>query len=171
MSAIHQRAPAQDWTEADKAILRQLWPDKSASVISDLIESRHSRNAVISKAHRMSLPGKAQGRTELSRNGRHGRRKQVKKLKPAIAIKPREFRDMDRPGILTAGEPRDTSKLFSGPTWEPLPGSNPVLLELRKGCAWPLGESPFTFCNLDVDGEGQVYCVTHRKIGCVQRSA
>ena len=88
-----------------------------------------------------------------------------KKADVEIAIKAREPRDMDRLGILTAGETRDTSKLFSGPAWEPLPGSSPVPLKLVTGCKWPLGESPFTFCNLDVDGEGQVYCATHRRRG------
>lgn len=169
MSAIHQRAPAQNWTEADKAILSQLWPTKSASVISTLIEGRHSRNAVIGKAHRMNLTGKPQTGQDLRRNGKRGRKKQVKKPKPAVAIKPREFRNMDRPAILAAGEPRDPSKLFSGPTWESLPDSHPVRLELLDGCHWPLGIPPFTFCNLDVD-EGQVYCATHREHACQRRA-
>lgn len=48
--------------------------------------------------------------------------------------------------------------------WDPLPGSSPVPLEHRAGCSWPLGESPFTFCNLPVQ-EGKSWCEHHYAIG------
>lgn len=55
----------------------------------------------------------------------------------------------------------------------PLPGSNPVNLLERTGCAWPVGENPTLFCNCACVERPKrrptdpvtyyPYCATHRQ--------
>jgi len=57
------------------------------------------------------------------------------------------------------------------PHTDPLPGSDPVPLSECTGCRWPLGDSPFLFCNMPVTegelvtGRRPMWCDAHSKIG------
>jgi hypothetical protein len=59
--------------------------------------------------------------------------------------------------------PSDIKPLKSN-AWKALPGSVPVPLEQRTGCAWPLGDGPFLFCNEPVQ-EGKSWCPHHFTLG------
>jgi len=48
--------------------------------------------------------------------------------------------------------------------WDALPGSTPVGLMQRTGCAWVIGERPFLFCNEPLDGHDH-WCPAHVKLG------
>ncbi len=56
------------------------------------------------------------------------------------------------------------SKLLASPCWDALPGSTPVSLESRTGCAWPTTrDKPHLFCNLP-RLPGKPYCDHHHSI-------
>lgn len=58
----------------------------------------------------------------------------------------------------------DSTPLKPG-AWDALPGSSPVPLADRTGCAWPLGDGhPFLFCNLPTD-PGRHWCQAHFVMG------
>jgi hypothetical protein len=59
----------------------------------------------------------------------------------------------------------DTAPLKSK-AWLPLPGTTPVPLDQRTGCAWPIGEGhPFLFCNEPVHETGHSWCKVHFALG------
>jgi hypothetical protein len=56
-------------------------------------------------------------------------------------------------------------RLLAAEIWQPLPGSTPVPLDQRTGCAWPIGHGhPFLFCNEPV-AAGHSWCPTHFAAG------
>lgn len=56
------------------------------------------------------------------------------------------------------------SRLLTSPCWDPLPGTTPVALEDRTGCAWPVTrDSPHLFCN-GPKMPGKPYCRHHHSI-------
>ena len=64
-----------------------------------------------------------------------------------------------------AGEPTDAAPVKAS-AWDPIPGSMPVALEHRTGCAWPCdGPGGKTlFCDLPVQ-EGKSWCAHHYAMG------
>jgi hypothetical protein len=70
----------------------------------------------------------------------------------------REARERQDDGALVPD-----SRLLSSPVWQPLPGTTPVSLEHRTGCAWPVTRaSPHLFCN-EPKVRGS-YCQHHHSI-------
>jgi len=61
---------------------------------------------------------------------------------------------------LTAPLLAPDTKPLKGAAWGALPGTTPVPLEQRTGCAWPIGDGPFLFCNAPVK-EGRSWCPHH----------
>lgn len=59
------------------------------------------------------------------------------------------------PPALPLSEPRAAA-------FKPLPGSVPVGLLDRTGCAWPVGEGPTLFCNAPKAGKS--YCAAHETV-------
>lgn len=51
----------------------------------------------------------------------------------------------------------------------PLPGSEPVTLAQRIGCAWPVGEDPVLFCNEPLR-PGSSWCKHHHALGFIPGS-
>lgn len=82
----------------------------------------------------------------------------------------RKINDKKRAQIMQArsrttdGALTPDSRLLSSPVWTPLPGTTPVDLEHRKGCAWPVTKSPpHLFCNAE-PMPGKPYCDHHHSI-------
>ena len=64
--------------------------------------------------------------------------------------------------------PDELRKRFTGNAWEPLPGSKPVPLMERTGCAWSVSDgSTHLFCN-EPTADGP-YCPTHKRRAYSQR--
>jgi hypothetical protein len=66
-------------------------------------------------------------------------------------------------------QPQQESRYLRSDAWKALPGSQPVPLDLRTGCHWPLGDRhPFDFCNQEISTG--VYCAQHNAISRADRS-
>ena len=69
---------------------------------------------------------------------------------------------MARAGSVPSALPSD-SRYLRSEAWQALPGSTPVTLDKRSGCAWPIGApSPQHFCNEAKTGK-TAYCEAHLK--------
>ena len=87
---------------------------------------------------------------------RHGN---AGKLGPKTHVKIREARDRQDDGALAPD-----SRLLSSAVWQPLPGTVPVSLEDRTGCAWPVTDRPpHLFCN-EPRKPSTPYCPHHHSI-------
>lgn len=149
------------WTEPQKDQLTLLWTEGlSCSQIAAIMGQGISRNAVISKVHRMHLPARRARKNPLGqflRNGKTGRynrppRKRISKAKvrkPLVVL----------PDLVPLPPPLVNA-------WEPLPGSlNLSLLSLTdEVCRWMVGgdhvHQGTGFCGLPV-AKGRVYCPEH----------
>jgi hypothetical protein len=84
----------------------------------------------------------------------------ARKARTAAAAKPHA----GLTAYVSLGEPEPAVILKPG-AWTPLPGSTPVPLDLRTGCAWPVSvDSPWLFCNDPVQ-EGKSWCPHHFTLG------
>lgn len=156
------------WDKDKESQLRKLWNsgDMSASVIG--AEMGITRNAVIGKAKRMNLRKKDPNEIVFGKMSKQPRpiansptikkETRVKREKPATAPEKGALRFVFGPHrIPVPKDPRPLRKM----AWEALPGSMPVDLMKRTGCAWPIsnGETHL-YCNLSKDGKGP-YCSEH----------
>jgi hypothetical protein len=140
------------WTDDEVATLTKMYGENlSAQKIADGIG--RTRNAVIGKINRLRL-NKVISPLRPQKPG--------PKPKPTVKAKIAQKRERvivikdDTPAI----EPPVRTQV-----WEPLPDSNPVIVEHHKvGCRWPIGDRPVLFCNASVSGK-QVYCPTHQTMG------
>lgn len=139
------------WDATCEDLLRKLWCDGlTASQIANRIPG-FTRNAIVGKANRMGLPGRAprgnqssrrnRGRTKL-RTPQAQRQAPKRKVNPTVPVEP-----------------------FT-PRAEPY-----IALELRKSlldleqndCRWPIGDGPYAFCARKRH-PGSSYCQDHHAI-------
>lgn len=129
------------WGDADIENLKRWWRDGlSASQISRAFKGTFSRNAVISKVHRMGL----------------GHRAKTSRNKPG----PRQETMPKAPQIIPDGkEAKEIAKLENEPAPIGPVGDFP---DTRDACRWPHGSgATFQCCGHPNDGESP-YCRHHR---------
>ena len=130
------------WDEAREAKLKELWEKgHTASQIAEILGGT-TRNAVIGKAHRLKLAGRAQSK------------KLDKKEKRSVGGESKEERQISRRSRFKS--------LLLDKNFEP---ENPKKLEELddKNCRWPIGhpdEESFYFCGRS-PVEGFSYCKLH----------
>ena len=130
------------WDEAREAKLKELWEKgHTASQIAEILGGT-TRNAVIGKAHRLKLAGRAQSK------------KLDKREKRSVSGKSKEERQISRRSRFKS--------LLLDKNFEP---ENPKKLEELddKNCRWPIGhpdEESFYFCGRNPI-EGFSYCKLH----------
>ncbi|MGH7935571.1 MAG: GcrA family cell cycle regulator [Chthoniobacterales bacterium] len=140
------------WTDERTEILKKLWADGlSASQIADELGGM-TRNAIIGKAHRLGLPGRAKS--------------------PSSSPRPRKARSPAF-GKTRTTPFRGTAQLaYEYVEDEPQPelleiplGQRKTLLELKENtCRWPVGDpgsDKFFFCG---GGCKDVYCPYHFRV-------
>jgi hypothetical protein len=87
-----------------------------------------------------------------------------RKINDKVRNKIHQARERQDDGALTPD-----SRLLTSAVWDPLPGTTPVSLEHRKGCAWPVTrDSPHLFCN-EPTARGS-YCQHHHNLYKVRSS-
>ncbi len=168
---------AANWTPELEDELRVHWANgESASKIAEAMGGGLTRNSIIGKANRMSLPGR---RKQAPRTAPRSRRaittvKTAREMTTAVKLGRAK-----KAGALTLEEAllyiKPTGKIVGGAAWEALPDTSPVsLLALSdETCRWPIGDpllAGFGFCGCPVE-EGRVYCPTHRALGTTQFKA
>ncbi len=161
---------AMNWTEERVEKLKKLWADGlSASQIAAQLGGV-SRNAVIGKVHRLSLPGRAKSggsssaprakrTTSAPRAPNYASRAAVRTVARstgATALKQEESAD-----AMQAVDPRPIQDVV-------VPISRHlVLTELtERTCKWPIGDplhDDFHFCGND-SGENTPYCKYHARL-------
>ncbi len=153
------------WSTERVALLRRLWIDgTSASQCAERIGGC-SRNAVISKIHRLGLLGRAQdaGRGKPSGFARAASVRKIRKIRAANSNKPiaTAAPSFNVPHIpIVPVEPHE-------PTYTEIDvpiGERKRLIDLeRDDCRWPIGDprdADFHFCN-DKRVLGKSYCAHH----------
>lgn len=161
------RGDARAWAEEAIETLRTLWGEgKSCAQIAALIGV--TRNAVIGKANRLKLGGRAApskpGKARLlgaQRRALSG----APKSRKVKAIKPRK----SPPGLRLGAELSPVEKppvILPDDAFQPLPGDTHLPWEQRRlgECAWPLDVAGEVFsCCRSATRAG--YCETHAAIG------
>lgn len=152
----HAQAHDAGWTEDRVARLRKLWTEgQSASQIAKDLGGGVTRNAVISKVHRLGLSGPAAP----SRPARAT-------FRPARPARPTQPPSPPRPLAFdaTPAVPR-LAPLEMPP--EPVLTEGPTLMQLgAHACKWPIGSHlPVQrFCGRRRHGE-KPYCEEHVRVG------
>lgn len=162
------------WTNKRVEAIKQLWTEgKSASQIALHLGHGATRNAVISKLHRLGLSG----RTPIAKTASRAKRIRLKKNKPTIAQMPAFW------GRNTSVAPVPVEPYREKPEpaeYVPLPGPKVTILRRRESdgaveenplllassCRWPIGdprEADFHFCGHPKQ-PGLSYCGLHAKV-------
>lgn len=116
-----------------------------------------SRNAVIGVVYRSNGAVRLANRRQETGTKRRRRRRARSEhgAKAALVRTKKQPIPMD---------PALADELENSPTWRPLPGSEPVGLLERTGCAWPVTvEGRTLFCNCAIE-KGARYCADHAAI-------
>jgi GcrA cell cycle regulator len=139
--------PKLKWTPEEDAVLRRLWPTRSARQLGVLLKK--TRNAVIGRVQRLKLsttPEQKRQRQSEGMKRMHARRRPKRKplVPPAAKAVPPE-----------------------APETTPTVADQPKLIELmeltRTTCRWPFGErAPFKFCGCEAI-PGWPYCGPHAR--------
>lgn len=143
------------WTEERVALLKQLWGEgKTAAEIAKSL-GNITRNAVIGKAHRLKLSGRA---SPLPANG----------SERVTLSTPRPTNRAPRPSNTNAERALPIASPIIAPVFEPyVEGKGIKLVELKEStCRWPLGDPKdenFRFCGCKTV-EGLPYCDHHVRI-------
>ena len=156
------------WTDDRVALLKDLWGQgKTAAQIAQALGDV-SRNAVIGKAHRLSLPGRA---SPIQRSGSAKARpandpgQGAKAQEPAQA-KPAGAERPDRPER-NAKQPPTYISPAAAEAAGPPPGRRVPLADLgHRQCCFPLGDpskADFGFCGARAE-PGLPYCAAHAAI-------
>lgn len=136
------------WTEPEIDLLRRFWLTKSAGWISGQLRT-HTRNAVVSKAHRLGLPSKP---SPIIRTGapRRRPRKPAAPLQAPIA-RVTHLTERDARAAIPAKQPAAAPQ---EPTRRAKAGG--------EGCGWTdSNRAPWVFCGAPtVDG---TWCEAHRR--------
>lgn len=137
------------WTsEKEKLIADNFWAGFEAEHSARILQV--SRRAVLGKLWRMGLVRGTRGKEETAKAAaRRALRADKAKTNSGIG---RARED---------GPMKADQTILQSMAWDPIIGSSPVALEFRIGCAWPVGDKPMLFCNIEVEGES-CYCAEHR---------
>jgi len=145
------------WTDARTQDLKALWVEGlSASAIASRLGGKITRNAVISKVHRIGLPGRS---TSSRKGGKNLSRRQSTALSKAMRSAGKAPLGLgDTKPRVVAPKPIDLKP-------KPLPPPRPEIVgrvtfqDLEPGmCKFPVGnEAPFMFCAAPAV-EGKPYC-------------
>lgn len=144
------------WTDDRVEILKKLWSDGlSASAIARQLGGV-TRNAVISKVHRLNLAGRPRGHVPSNATPMRVNRETA----------PRRTRPKPAAGVIALSAPGNLADIKPGEaavrTWlsSSLPG--------KHQCKWPIGDPArpgFTFCDrvaiIDSEGSERPYCEHH----------
>jgi len=114
-----------------------------------------SRSTVAGVIHRARERNELPGSLATADKAKGGRKRATERKK----AKPRHA-GITSYVALTAPLLAPDTKPLKGAAWGALPGTTPVPLEQRTGCAWPIGDGPFLFCNAPVK-EGRSWCPHH----------
>lgn len=161
-----------NWTDERVEKLKRLWSEGlSASQIAAQLGGV-SRNAVIGKVHRLSLPGRAKAGGGTSAASRPAKRQTSAPRAPNYAARV-STRTVARPvGATVMKEEIEIETVHEA---EFVPSKNVVipisrrlaLTELtERTCKWPVGDplkEDFHFCGCD-SGDASPYCSFHRKM-------
>jgi GcrA cell cycle regulator len=167
------------WTDERVDALRQHWAGGlSASEIVRKLGGDVTRSAVIGKAHRLGLPGRANPSTPKARPVQSTLLKAppVKKVRgqnAGLNFGARKFGEAakappiisDNGAVHEAPVQRAPLVVVSSLAWKPLPGSTPrPWTERGRGCHWPVdvagAEIQHSCC--EPKDEDQRYCPAHR---------
>lgn len=161
-----------NWTDERVEKLKRLWSEGlSASQIAAQLGGV-SRNAVIGKVHRLSLPGRAKAGGGTSAAARPAKRQTSAPRAPNYASRV-TTRTVARPAGATML--KEEIEIDTFPEVEYTPANNVVvpisrrlaLTELtERTCKWPVGDplkDDFYFCGCDAN-EASPYCTFHRKL-------
>ncbi len=159
------------WTDERVEVLTEMWTDgKSAAEIAKELGGI-TRNAVIGKAHRLGLSGRASPikKKPADSSAASGKAKPkkstkaTKAVKPVKAAKPTEEVVAERKQTIKKIAEKSAVKAASKKASEN-DGKGIGLLELtEKVCKWPIGdpqEADFYFCGKD-SPQGVPYCPEH----------
>lgn len=174
MVAINAEKAAMNWTDERVEKLKRLWSEGlSASQIAAQLGGV-SRNAVIGKVHRLSLPGRAKAGGGTSAASRPAKRQTSAPRAPNYASRV-TTRTVARPAGATMLKEEIEIDTQTETEFVPAARSNVVVpisrrLELtqltERTCKWPLGDplkEDFYFCGCDAN-EASPYCNFHRKM-------
>jgi len=147
------------WTDERIALLKKLWKDgKSAAEIAKALAKGVTRNAVIGKAHRMGLSGRASP----IKNPAAAPKKEPAKKELKMAVKktvvPVVTGVKNNPLAREAVAPRQIIKEVF-----PTDGGVALIDLTERMCKWPFGdprEDDFTFCGRAIR-QGTPYCPDH----------
>lgn len=149
------------WTAKQIEQLKALWAEGklSASAIASRLGVA-GRNSVISKAHRLNLPG----RKPRARPGGAAVRKQSAKARRQTPAQSRSSLSK-----LLGRPPLSGAQVSTAPLVEPAREIAVTLMQLRpRHCRWPVGEEPGQhqlFCGAP-KGIEQSYCPYHQAMSC-----
>ena len=144
---------ATNWTDAQVAILRELWPTSTSATDIGTMCGKTKR-AVIGKADRLNLGEKLQ--RNLHKQRPNARKKIVPTVEAQISVEPEEEKEEDEDDY---GLPK-----FSVDVSTDADPDFPVTLEqLEHGmCRWPIGDSQtedIRFCGQS--SRGKPFCDSH----------
>ena len=166
------------WTDERIALLKRMWKEgKSAADIAKTLGKGVTRNAVIGKAHRMSLTG----RPSPIKKQAETPKKEVAKKAPVAVAAPTKKTAIALAPVVTANKKSPSVPVVSGVKNNPLTrdgvaeprkiikepapaGGGVALIDLsERMCKWPFGdprEDDFTFCGRTIR-PGTPYCPEH----------
>jgi GcrA cell cycle regulator len=160
-----------NWTDERVERLKKLWSDGlSASQIAAQLGGV-SRNAVIGKVHRLSLPGRAKAGGATS--ARSQKRVTIPVQSRPVAFAPRTItRTVTRPVGATVLKEEVEIEAFEEPVVSnrnvvtPIFKRVPLIKLTERTCKWPLGDplkDDFCFCGND-SPDNSPYCTYHQKL-------
>ena len=160
-----------NWTDERVERLKKLWSEGlSASQIAAQLGGV-SRNAVIGKVHRLSLPGRAKAGGATS--ARSQKRTTVSAQARPTAFAPRTItRTVTRPSGATMikedieVEALEEMEVSSNNVVVPIFKRLPLVRLTERTCKWPLGDplkEDFCFCGND-SPDNTPYCTYHQKL-------
>lgn len=169
------------WTDERTDTLKTLWADGlSASQIAKQLGGA-TRNAVIGKAHRLGLTGRANP----AKPGERARRAETQRAPRApfvpratgqnngLSFQSRKFKGTAAPPAVV---PTPAEMLAARKrAWEPLPDSTPrPWTERGRGCAWPVtvaGAQVQHSCCRPKEANHPNYCAEHARLGVSEANA
>lgn len=150
--------PSKEWPEELKARLEVLWAEGHSTAEIGRRLGGITKNAVVAKAHRMNLPGRASP---------------IRRHTPGAQPKPAQVRRVTGPTLPSLAAPLPALG-EAGPAPAPIPAPPPAPRPApppaerpepgsRFACCWPIGEpgtKGFHFCGEHV-AKGKNYCPEH----------
>ncbi|OLP58392.1 GcrA cell cycle regulator [Xaviernesmea oryzae] len=168
-----------NWTDERVEKLKKLWSEGlSASQIAAQLGGV-SRNAVIGKVHRLSLPGRAKagGSAPAAANARPKRpatpapapqrpQAEAPRILPRTTMRPNDVAVMKDGGAPVPAEETSPVTATSGNVVVPMTRKLALTQLTDRTCKWPVGDpmkDDFHFCGNDCN-ENSPYCTYHARL-------